>query len=78
MINIGFKMSFVPYWNKGNNDDAATIRRKTITGRVIYVDRAHKKFTVKYSCGGVQMKETFKMSDIGQTIHRVEGRENGR
>lgn len=77
MINIGIKMSFVPSWNEGRNDDEATTREKTVTGRVVYVDRAHKKFTVKYSCGGVQMKETFKMSDIGQAIHRVEGRKNG-
>ena len=74
MIDIGQKMRFVPYWNKGGNDTPEEACEKTVIGKVIYVDRAHKKFTVKYSCcGGQQMKETFKFSQIGHDIHIVRG-----
>ena len=45
-----------------------------VTGKVIYVNRKHKQFTVKYSVGGgLKMKETFKFSQIGQDIHIVGG-----
>lgn len=78
MIDIGQKMRFVPYWNIGGIDTPEEIQQKTITGKVIYVDRDHKKFTVKYSvCGGNEQKETFKFSQIGQDIHIVGGVQNG-
>ena len=78
MIDIGQKMRFVPYWYKGENDSPDKTREKQVIGKVIYVDRAHKKFTVKYTvCGGLKMKETFKFSQIGQDIHIVGGAEHG-
>lgn len=74
MIDIGQKMRFIPHWNRNEHDDEATKREKTVTGKVIYVDRDHKKFTVKYnSRGGTPMKETFKFSQIGEDIHIVRG-----
>lgn len=78
MIDIGSKMRFVPHWYKGECDTPEETRKKQITGKVIYIDRAHKKFTVKYSIrGGAYMKETFKFSQIGQDIHVVRGDRNG-
>ena len=75
MIDIGQKMRFVPYWFKGANDTPQGVREKQTIGKVIYVDREHQKFTVKYSvCGGTQMKETFKLSQIGKDIHVCGGR----
>ena len=78
MIDIGQKMRFVPYWNKGGNDTPEEACEKTVIGKVIYVDRAHKKFTVKYTCGGgPQMKETFKFSQIEKEIFIVRGGKYG-
>lgn len=69
MIDIGQKVRFVPCWDKKAFDSEEEIRRKSITGKVIYVDRAHKTFTVKYSCGGTVQKETFKMTDLDKEVH---------
>ena len=77
MIDIGQKMCFIPHWNVNQFDNEAAIREKTIVGKIIYVDRAHRKFTVKYTCGGTAQKETFKFSDIGETIHRMDGKRYG-
>ena len=74
MIDIGQKMRFIPYWNQSEHDDEATKREKTVTGKVIYVNRQHKQFCVKYLCGGVEMKEAFKLSQIGKDIHIAGGR----
>lgn len=74
MIDIGQKMCFVPHWYKGDNDSKDITRKKSVVGKVVYVNRRAKTFTVKYSiCGGVQMKETFKWSQIGQDVHIVRG-----
>lgn len=78
MIDIGQKMRFIPCWNIKENDDEETKRRKTITGKVIYVNRQHKKFTVKYSCGGTTQFETFKPSQIGKDIFVAGGGRYGR
>lgn len=77
MIDIGQKVRFVPCWNKKALDSEEEIRRKTITGKVIYVDRAHKTFTVKYSCGGTIQKETFKITDLGKEVLVVGGVRHG-
>lgn len=74
MIDIGQKVRFVPSFSKGENDSPERTREKEITGKVIYVDRAHKKFTVKFSCGGTTQFETFKPSQVGTDIHVVGGR----
>lgn len=74
MIDIGQKVQFIPHWNISGYDNEETKREKTVTGKVIYVNRKHKQFTVKYtSCGGNEQKETFKMSQIGKDVHVVRG-----
>lgn len=77
MINIGQKVRFIPHWDKNIHDPEEVIRMKTVTGKVIYVDRAHRTFTVKYSCGGTVQKETFKLSDIDNEVFVVGGVRNG-
>lgn len=78
MINICQRMTFVPSFRFSDKDTKKEHRAKMIMGKVIYVNRQHKQFTVKFDCGGVQMKETFKFVDIGQLIHIVGGETNGR
>ena len=77
MINIGQKVRFVPCWNKRVYDTKEEIRLKSIIGKVIYVDRAHKTFTVRYSCGGTIQKETFKFSDLDKEVLVVGGVRHG-
>ena len=77
MIDIGQKVRFVPCLDKKVGEPEEIIREKTVTGKVIYVDRAHKKFTVKYSCGGTIQKETFKFSELGKEVLVVGGVRNG-
>lgn len=77
MIDIGQKVRFIPHWNESIHDDEATKREKTVTGKVIYVSRQHKQFTVKYPCGGTMQKETFKLSQIGEDVHVVRGGKYG-
>lgn len=78
MIELGQKVRFVPYWNITGHDDNATKLEKTIVGKVIYVNRHHNTFTVKYSSrGGNEQKETFKMSQIGQDVFIVRGGKYG-
>lgn len=78
MIDIGRKVRFVPHWIKGGNDSPEEHREKEVIGRVIYVDRAHKKFSVRYSCGGTTMIETFKPSQIGKEVFAVRGGNHGK
>lgn len=78
MIDIGQKMRFIPHFNINVHDDEEAKRENTVTGKVIYVNRKHKQFTVKYNCGGTMQKETFKFTDIGKYIHVVRGGGYGR
>ena len=78
MIDIGQKMRFIPHYNINEHDDEEAKRKKTVTGKVIYVNRQHKQFTVKFNCGGTMQKETFKFTDIGEEIFIVGGNYNGR
>lgn len=77
MIRIGEKVSFIPGWNISSVDNEEAKREKTVTGRVIYVNREHKLFCVKYRCGGTMQKETFKISQIGTDVQRIWGGKHG-
>ena len=73
MIDIGHKVRFIPNWNEGMHDDEAEKREKTVTGKVIYVNRQNSIFVVEYSCGGTKQRKTFKFSQIGEDVHIVRG-----
>lgn len=74
MVNIGDKMKFVPGWNISQHDNTSDHQAKMVSGKVIFVNRHHKQFCVKYHCGGTVQKETFKFSQIGKDIHFRGGR----
>ncbi len=78
MINIGQRMRFIPHFSINEKDGEAERREKMIVGKVIFVNRQHKQFTVKFRCGGTDQKETFKFTDIGKDIFIVGGKYNGR
>lgn len=63
MIDIGQKMTFVPGFLFSDKDTKEERRSKMVIGKVIYVNRKHKQFCVKYTlCDGYKLKETFKFS----------------
>ena len=74
MVNIGDTMRFVPGWRYSQSDIPKEKREKQVSGKVVYVNRPHKQFCVKYRCGGTYMKETFKFSQIGTDIYFAGGR----
>lgn len=78
MLDIGQKVRFVPHHAASVSDSAEEAKAKEITGKVIYVDRRHKKFTVSYSCGSGAMLETFKFSQAGNDVIAVGGGGRGR
>ena len=78
MIRIGEKVAFIPSFNISPVDTEEEKREKTISGRVIYVNRDHDMFCVKFRWGGTMQKETFKFSQIGQCVHRIGGWRDGR
>lgn len=71
-------MLFAPHYTKSVSDSPEEARAKEITGKVIYVDRAHKKFTVSYGCGGTVQFETFKFDQAGTDVKAVRGGGHGR
>ena len=77
MITLGEKFTFIPHWNESMQDTKQEKRKKTVTGTVIYVNPAHKLFCIEYPCGGQYAKETFKFTDVGNTIFRFGGNHNG-
>ena len=77
MIKIGEKFSFVPHWIASPHDNAWDRKIKSVTGTVIYVNREHKNFCVEYHCGGMDAKETFRFTDVGEIIFRIGGNNDG-
>lgn len=77
-LDIGQKVRFVPGFAASVNDSAEEARAKEITGKVIYVDRKKKKFTVSFGCGGTVQCETFKFSQAGKNVKAVGGGGRGR
>lgn len=76
-LDIGQKVRFIPHHAASDRDSAEEAKAKEITGKVIYVDRKHKKFTVSYSCGSGAMLETFKFSQAGKDVVAVRGGKHG-
>lgn len=68
MIGVGEKVRFVPSFDIGGNDDEETLKRKTVTGTVVYIHSAHQYFTCEYDLGRSKMRESFKFADIGKTV----------
>ena len=72
MIAIDMKAWLVPSYR-----DSVTLTQKerkaaTIMGDIVYVNYAHKYFTVEFEDGGGRFLESFNFSDCGKTV-RVRG-----
>ena len=41
----------------------------TVRGHIVYVNYAHKYFTVEYERNGITYKESFNFTDCGKSVH---------
>ena len=63
-IRVGAKCTFVPYFRYSTTDAENTRRKRdTVTGKIVYINREHRMFTVEYRLGkhGTVMHESFKL-----------------
>lgn len=72
MIGIDMKAWFVPAHMKSDVLTPEERRERTVMGDIIYVNYAHKIFTVEFPAGSKLLKETFNFSDCGKSV-RVRG-----
>lgn len=60
-IEIGQKISFFPScWSKVDFPSAA----KALRGRVCYINRAHRYFTLEAECHGYVIRECFHFGEL--------------
>lgn len=69
MIAIDMMARFVPSFVDSSKLTPEERRVATVRGNIIYVNYAHKYFTVEYESKGVTYKESFNFSDCGKTVH---------
>jgi hypothetical protein len=72
MIGIDMKAWFVPSFRDSDKLTPAERKAATIMGTIVYINYAHKYFTVEFEEGGKVFKESFNFSDCGKTV-RVRG-----
>ena len=72
MIGIDMKAWFVPSFRDSEKFTPAERKAATIMGSIVYVNYAHKVFTVEFEDNGVAFRESFNFSDCGKTV-RVRG-----
>lgn len=71
MIGIGMKVRFVPSFAENATFTPEERMANTITGKVAWINWEHKTFGVEFPCGRDKMKETFKMSQLGEAVKAI-------
>ena len=69
MIGIDMLAWFVPSFMESDKYTPEERRALKVRGTIIYVNYAHKYFTVEYKWKGETFKESFSFSDCGKTVH---------
>ena len=69
MIGIDMMARFVPAHLNSITMTLEEKRAATVRGHIVYVNYAHKYFTVEYERDGIKYKESFKFVDCGKTVH---------
>ena len=64
MIEVGQKVRFDPF--RGMTGEGVVDLRKKVTGTVVYVNKAHKWFSVVW--GNPMAKTSFKFVDIDEVV----------
>lgn len=72
MIGIDMKAWFVPSFRDSDKLTPAERKDATIMCTIVYINYAHKFFTVEFEESGKVFKESFNFSDCGKTV-RVRG-----
>lgn len=68
MIGIDMKAWFVPAHMDSPVMTPKERKEATVMGNIVYVNYAHKIFTVEFPAGSKLLKETFNFSDCGKTV----------
>ncbi len=68
MITVDMKAWFVPACLGSVTMTPEEKRESTVMGSVVYVNYAHKYFTVEYERKGITFKESFKFVDCGKSV----------
>ena len=68
MIGIDMKAWFVPAHMDSPVLTNQERKALTVMGDIIYVNYAHKTFTVEFPAGRKLLRETFNFSDCGKTV----------
>ena len=67
MVVIDDKVQFDPL--KEIQISGLTIDKgKMVTGTVVFINYAHKRFAVEYESGGVKQRTSFKFSQVGKDV----------
>lgn len=71
MIGIDMLAWFIPSFvpSEVSQEEQKALR---VRGRIVYVNYAHKYFTVEWEDGGNTFRESFNFSDCGKSV-RVRG-----
>ena len=66
MLNVGQKVSFVPYFN---DSQISACRGDPVIGTVFLVNYARQMFFVQFHVHGVIMREGFQFFDLYRKVH---------
>ena len=69
MIAIDMMARFIPSFIPCANYTPEERRLLTVRGNIVYVNYAHKYFTVEWEMDGHVFKESFNFVDCGKTVH---------
>ena len=69
MIAVDMMARFIPDYLRRPAMTTEERVEATVRGNVIYVNYAHKYFTVEYERNGITYKESFNFVDCGKTVH---------
>ena len=69
MICVDMVAWFVPSFAKSANYTPEQKKELTVRGSIVYVNYAHKYFTVEWEKEGIKYLESFNFTDCGKTVH---------
>lgn len=67
-LRIGMPMRFTPAHTPGQDDKEKGKRKPTVVGKVVYINTAHRYFTLEYKCGENNLRESRNFFDVGRDV----------
>ena len=69
MICVDMMARFVPSFMPSGKLEPEEHKARLVRGTIVYVNYAHKYFTVEWEKDGVKYLESFKFVDCGKTVY---------